>query len=148
MTARRKLKTQKDLLAFMVKHNACNEARQFVMRFSPKHPAKHIWQICQHQDWLFWLGSRWNAEAALAYCAKCIKRIESEHAKTTPDAAQRNYICTAKRDYDRAKDIQGGNGYDNYFYQNITWAMYESLRATRSYADEADVRLTQLRAMW
>jgi hypothetical protein len=148
MTARRKLKTQKDMLAFMVKHNACREACEYVSRFSPKHPAKLIWQICPHQEWLFWLGSRWNAEAALAYCNKSIKRIEAEHAIYKPNYEQRNYIDTAKRDYERAKDVQSGNGYDNYFYQNITWAMYESHRATRSYADEAYVRLKELRTMW
>jgi hypothetical protein len=148
MAARRKLKTQKDLLAFMVKHNACREAREFVERFSPKHPAKLIWKACPHSDWLFWLGSRWNHEAALAYCAKCIKRIEAEHAINKPNHEQRHYINIAKCDYERAKGVQADNGYDNYFYQNITWAMYESLRATRSYADEAYLRLKELRAMW
>jgi len=143
-----KLSTQKNMLAFMLKHNACREACEYVSRFSPKHPAKLIWRCCPYPDWMFWLGARWNPEVALAYSAKCVKRIESEHAIFKPNADQLNYIGTAKRDYERAKSSLDSIGYDNYFYQNVTWAMYESHRAAKSYNEEVAVRIMQLRAMW
>jgi hypothetical protein len=85
---------------------------------------------------------------ALAYCAKCIKRIEAEHTNSKPTAGQVAYIGTARRDYERAKDTLDRVRHDDYFYQNTSWAMYESLRAAKEYTAEADVRLKELLAMW
>lgn len=142
------LRTQKDLLAYVLEQRACGEACSYIRRFPERTPAHEIWLACRHHEWLFWLGSRWNPETALAYCAKCIKRIESEHANTIPNADQRHYIGIAGLYYERAKDTLDRVRRDDCFYKNTSWAMYESLRAAKEYTAEADVRLKELLAMW
>ena len=142
-----KLSTQKQLIAYAVKHHACLAARDYIARFPAHTPAKEIWLKCRHHEWLLWLGARWNPEVALGYARKTIKRIVVELDKQGFTEEQRHYLTVAERDC-----VTAGNylecGDKPLFYMSLHWAYYEAHRAAANYNVESEIRLQELHKMW
>lgn len=142
-----KIKTKADLLKLIDKYRGCDGARDYVNTFTARVPAKRIWEMCGNEEWLFWLGTRFNPPVAVAYMASVLKRLKKESITGNSYQQECSSLQEAVEEYDVAVAFLKQNELEGY-YSALTWSFHDALFVANNLRAEKLLRLTQLRAMW